>query len=107
MKEQDLMSREYDIRQIEEDPRLARCKREFLTLLGMIVLTVLVIVVICYVVDWGPVTGYTYLMGVPMWMALSAIVALIGTAVCLAYCVWGVKDVPLDGAAEQEKEAAQ
>lgn len=96
MSDKDLMTREYDIRQVEEDPRLARCKKEFLTLLVMISVTILAIIVICYVIDWGPVTSYCYLLGVPMWMALSAIVALVGTAACLIYCLRGVKDASLD-----------
>ena len=86
MSDKDLMTREYDIRQVEEDPRLARCKKEFLTLLVMISVTILAIIVICY----------GYLLGVPMWMALSAIVALVGTAACLIYCLRGVKDASLD-----------
>ena len=96
MKDKDLMTTDYDISQIEEDPRLVQCRKEFLVLLTMIVITSAIIIVICYFIDWGAVTSYTYLFGLPMWLALSAIVSIVGTIACLIYCVKGIEDISLE-----------
>ena len=103
MSNKDLMSRDYDLRQVQDDPRLAQCRKEFWALFIIIAITLVAIMVVCFGINWGPVSEYTYICGFPAWMALGTLIAVVGTAVCIFYMLKFVKDVPLDDIQSDEE----
>lgn len=106
MSNKDLMSRDYDLRQIEDDPRFKQSCKEFLVLFVIIAIAVAAIIIVSYVVNWGPVSEYTYICGLPAWMAISTLISIVATAVCLVYIAKFVKDVPLDDVENGKEDAA-
>lgn len=104
MSNKDLMSRDYDVRQIEEDPRFKQCHREFWVLAIIIGITLAAIMIVSYAIDWGPVSEYTYILGIPTWAAISTVISIVGTIACFVYIAFFVKDVPLDDIPSSEKE---
>lgn len=104
MSNKDLMSRDYDVRQIEDDPRFTQCHREFWILSIIIGITLAAIMIVSYAIDWGPVSEYTYFLGIPTWAVISTVISIVGTVACFVYISRFVKDVPLDDTQSEKKE---
>lgn len=100
MEEKDLMTRNYDLSMVEEDPRFTAARKNFVVILGIIAATVIAMAVVIFLINWGPVENYKLIMGIPTWFFLSGLISIVGTAASVAYVV-KMKDVPMDETIEE------
>lgn len=81
-------STEYDVAQVETDPRFEHCRKDMVLLTVEYYATLLLAFILAYVLSPKDVADLTYLFGLPLWAVISALV-FVGSAV---FCiVWAVK----------------
>lgn len=103
----DLDSRDYDISEIEKDPRFEICKREMIMCFVVWFLFAITTISVTYTLGRGPVNEYKYIFGLPSW-----IIALISITIVLffivTYLVLNVfKDFSLDDEKSVMKEGGR
>ena len=91
-----LKERDYDVKSIEEDPRLARSKKEFFIALIIATLSMLFVIFMMYGINWGPVSDYTFITCVPAWCFWAIVAFLVFLVVEIVFALKGIRDVPLD-----------
>ena len=64
--------RNYSFEDIEIDPRFRTCESEMKLTFGVWIAYMIVSVALCYFLGRGDPANYTYLWGVPLWMAIGA-----------------------------------
>ena len=64
--------RNYSFEDIEIDPRFRVCESEMKLTFGVWIAYMVVSVALCYFLGRGDPANYTYLWGVPLWMAIGA-----------------------------------
>ncbi len=95
---EDLLTRDYDLRSIEDDPRFVRAFKEFwiVTIWCVIVLSAMCFII--YGIDWGSPANYSYILGFPAWFAWAMLSTVIGCAGVVVIAQKAIKDCPLEDA---------
>ena len=96
MKQEDLSTRDYDFSTIQEDRRFLRCRRETIVALIVAILLVVLPEAITLLPKWGPVSGYRYMLGMPMWFTLAYATVIACCIFALLYSILGIREDPLD-----------
>jgi uncharacterized membrane protein YhdT len=91
----DLDSRNYDIRDIEIDPRFKIAYKEMLLTLGVWFLFMVVSLVVAYTLGKGPVDQYTYVLGMPAWWFGAVVVSAIFAVIVIYISQFVFTDVEL------------
>ena len=97
----DLLTRDYNINNIEEDPRLKNSTKEFFVVLALCMLAAVVYGFTLFGIDWGPVAEYEYLFGFPKWVTVTAIAGICFVIFSLIVFMKVVKNENLDDIIEE------
>lgn len=100
----DLDRTDYDVNEIVEDIRLSQARKEML--ITQIVGTTVIIlsVAIAYILGKGDPTGYTFIMGYPVWYVVSVGVCFCGTIFALIFATKLISPCSLEAKNEEVKE---
>ena len=60
-------SRDYDFKDIDQDPRFIVCKREVLICFGIFALFSIAMLFVVFIVGGGDPTQFKYILGMPAW----------------------------------------
>lgn len=99
-----LKERDYDVKSIENDPRLVRSRKEFFIALIIATVSMLAVVFMMYGINWGPVSEYKFITCVPAWCFFAVLAFLVFLVVQIIFALKGIKDVPLDDIDESESK---
>ncbi len=95
--------RNYDVSDLreEEDHRFRYALREMLTVQGICFGGLMIILLLAYSLCPKDISELTYIAGLPMWFAVSAIVSFLVVLVVIVYCLKFSKDMSLDAKDEE------
>jgi len=99
-KQNDLLTRDYDLNSIEEDPRFQKCFREFITIVALCVVAIVVLGFTVYGIDWGNVAEYKYILGLPAWVTVTGLVQLILIVIVSVFANKLIREDSLDDVIE-------
>lgn len=91
-----LYDRKYDLRSVEEDPRFVRCKKEFLIVLIITVLGILLPSLVAYGINYGPVSEYDFILGMPSWTFFACVASVVVAGLVVVFITKFMKDTSLD-----------
>ena len=81
----DLKRCDFDVSEIDEDPRFPVCRREAMIALFVNIAFTIVAMAIGYVLGTGDPTQYTYVMGFPSWYVIPVLVMIVNLIVAYYY----------------------
>ena len=76
-------SRDYNFKDIDQDPRFVVCKKEMLICFAVFVVFAAAMLFVVYIVGGGDPTQYNYILGMPAWYFWIFVVCTI-TAIAIA-----------------------
>lgn len=88
MTRQEYQSRDYEFDEIEDDPRLVRAKKEMIITFGSYFIYVVVMLYACYYFAAKDMVEMQYLFGLPRYLSVLCIIAIIGAA-----CIMGLSHI--------------
>lgn len=107
----DLDSRNYDIRDIEIDPRFKIAHKEMLLTFSVWTLFMIVTLLVGYTLGKGPVDQYKYILGLPAWWFGVIMVSVVFAGIVIYVSQFVFQDVELAdepaSAAKPSAKAAQ
>lgn len=103
MSRQEYESRDYSFDDIEEDPRLTSAKKEMLVTFFAYLAYVVIILSLTYYYAAQDMQEMHYLFGLPRYLSVLAIVAIVGGIVMAFITNFVFKDENLEDEANQEK----
>ncbi|MCI5896800.1 MAG: DUF997 family protein [Candidatus Aphodousia sp.] len=95
MTRQEYQSRDYEFDEIEDDPRLVRAKKEMIITFTSYFIYVVIMLYVCYYFAAKDMAEMQYLFGLPRYLSVLCIIAVIG-AVCimsLSHIVFKAEDL--------------
>lgn len=105
MSRQEYESRDYSFDDIEEDPRLTSAKKEMLVTFFAYLIYVIVILSLTYHYAAQDMQEMHYLFGLPRYLSVMAIVAVVGGVIMAFITNFVFKDENLEDEAKQEKSS--
>ena len=72
-----LLDQDYDLASIEEDPRFVNCRKELFGILILCAISFAILGTTLYVIDWGNIADYKYILGLPQWVFVTGFAQLV------------------------------
>lgn len=94
-------STNYDVAQVETDPRFEHCRKDMVLLTVEYYATLILAFVLAYVLSPKDVADLTYLFGLPLWVVVASLVFVGSTVFCI---VWALKSRKFSLAARASDE---
>ncbi len=105
---EDLLTRDYDLHSIEDDPRFVRAFKEFWIVTIWCGVVLFAMCFIIYGIDWSSPANYSYILGFPAWFAWAMFSTVIGCVGVVVIAQKVIKDCSLEDIAPESvnEEAA-
>lgn len=100
----DLDSREYDISEIDEDPRFAQARKEALFVQVFFTAAIFVVILVCFLTGRGDPNEMTFFFGWPMWYVYGFLTAVAAIVIGLVWLNKGFKKHSLEAIADDKEE---
>lgn len=107
MKKEEFYDTNYNLEDIEMDPRFIICEKEMKLVLGIQVLFTVITIAIAYILGKGDPSNYSYIMGFPAWWFGVIASSVIFTVVVICIVKFKLVDMNLTDEATEEKETVK
>lgn len=107
MKKEEFYDTNYNLEDIEMDPRFIICEKEMKLVLSIQILFTIICVVVAYILGKGNPSNYSYIMGFPAWWFGVIAISVIFTAIVIYIVKFKLVNMSLTDEVSDEKDAVK
>lgn len=83
MKKEEFYETDYDIDEIDSDPRFVICEKEMKLVLSIQIIFTIISIAAAYFLGSGDPNNYSYIMGLPVWWFAVILISVIFTGIVI------------------------
>lgn len=80
-------SRDYDVAEIETDPRFNRCKKDMIVVQAVFFISYIVAIILAYKLSPADVADMKFAFGFPLWMVVSTVIFILDGIFAIIYTI--------------------
>lgn len=103
MKKEEFYDTNYNLDDIEMDPRFVICEKEMKLVLGIQILFTIITIAAAYILGKGDPNNYTYIMGLPAWWFAVIATSVIFTGIVIYIVKFKLVNMSLTDEVSDEK----